>query len=199
MFKQVVPASDGYLHLDFVPIKDGAFLNAIEITPGQTDRLRPIRLVMRDLSYTDAQGELWLPDTYVSGGRLMSRQQEVTGSPDAGLFRSERYGNFTYSVPVPPGKYTLVLYFAETWYGPGRPDGGGAGSRLFDVLVNGQMLLRNFDIFQEAGGGYRAVVKRFSGIQATAQGKLNLAFLPDKNYACVNAIEILDETPSLRR
>jgi len=37
------------------------------------------------------------------------------------------------------------------------------------------------------------VEKRFTGLQANAQGKLILSFVPQANYACVNAIEVLDQ------
>jgi hypothetical protein len=39
---------------------------------------------------------------------------------------------------------------AERWIGPGQPGGGGAGSRLFDILVNGVALQRDFDLFRRA-------------------------------------------------
>ena len=84
-------------------------------------------------------------------------------------------------------------FFAETWFGPGQPGGGGAGNRLFDVYCNGVALLRSFDIFRAAGGDHRAVEKTFRGIAPNAQGKIVLSFVPVVNYACVNAIEVVDE------
>jgi hypothetical protein len=37
------------------------------------------------------------------------------------------------------------------------------------------------------------VVKVFHNIPASAQGKLNLTFVPTKNYALVSAIEVSEE------
>jgi len=37
-------------------------------------------------------------------------------------------------------------------------------------------------------------VKTFHGLPASAAGKLFLTFVPVKNYACVNAIEVVDES-----
>jgi hypothetical protein len=193
VFKDIEPAADGSLHLKFQSMKAFAFVNAIEIVPGDRGRLRPIRLVARASGYTDTLGRVWLPDSYSIGGRLILRQQEVSRTPDPGIYQSERFGNFSYAIPVAPGSYTVVLHFAESWHGPGRPDGGGAGSRLFDVFCNRTALLRDFDIFAEAQGGYRALERKFTGLRPNAQGKLELAFVPTKNYACVNAIEVLDE------
>jgi hypothetical protein len=55
-------------------------------------------------------------------------------------------------------------------------------------------LLKNFDIYKEAGGENRAIGKTFRGIDPNPQDKLVLSFVPVKNYACVNAIEIMPDT-----
>jgi len=193
VFKQVSPASDGFLHLQFQSNKDRAFVNAIELVPGNGNKLHPIRFVARENGFTDSKGRAWLPESYSVGGRLVLRQQEVAGTPDPGVYQSERYGNFSYAIPVAPGKYTVILHFAETWHGPHRGDSSGVGSRVFDVFCNGLALLQSFDIYKEAGKSFRAVEKRFTGLQPNAQGKLILSFVPQVNYACVNAIEVLDE------
>jgi hypothetical protein len=117
----------------------------------------------------------------------------VAGADDPELYRYERFGNFSYAIPVAAGgKYTVRLRFAEHWFGPGRTGGGGRGTRLFDVYCNGRTLLRNFDIFGEAGS-LRALDKSFRGLEPNAQGKLVIDFVPVRNYALVNAIEVLDE------
>jgi hypothetical protein len=53
------------------------------------------------------------------------------------------------------------------------------------------MRLKNFDIFREAGNG--PLVKSFSHIEPTAQGKLDLYFTPGVNYPSISAIEVLPE------
>jgi hypothetical protein len=193
VFKQITPDSDGFLHLRFQSQKERAFINAIELVPGDAQKLLPIRFVARETGYTDTRGQAWMPESYVLGGRLVLRQDEVTGTPDPGLFQSERYGNFNYAIPVAPGRYTVILHFAETWHGPHRGNGSGPGSRVFDVFCNGVALLQSFDIFKEAGRSFKAVEKRFTGLQANAQGKLILSFVPQRNYANVSAIEVLDQ------
>ena len=124
----------------------------------------------------------------------MVRPVRVSGATDPELYQGERFGNFSYVIPVAAGRYRLTLHFAETWFGPGKPGGGGAGSRLFDVYVNGVALLRNFDIFREAGGADRAIQKAFRGLVPNAQGKITISFVPVVNYACINAIEVEDES-----
>ena len=157
--------------------------------------MRPVRIVAQTNSYTDHSGRVWSPDLYASQGRLALHNRPVDLTADPGLYYGERYGHFTYAIPVATGRqYGLTLHFAETYFGPQNPGNGGVGSRVFDVYCNGVTLLRNFDIFKEAGGANRAVEKTFHGLPASAGGKLLLTFAPVKNYACVTAIEVADET-----
>ena len=72
--------------------------------------------------------------------------------------------------------------------------GGGVGSRVFDILCNGLALHRNFDLFKEARGAGRAVTWSSHGLEPDAQGKLAISLAPVRNYACVNAIEVVDES-----
>ncbi|HUI44227.1 MAG TPA: malectin domain-containing carbohydrate-binding protein [Terriglobia bacterium] len=208
VFKNVSPAADGKLHLQFRPLIDSPILNAIEIVPAPPGRINPMRIVAQQNSYTDHNGYFWKPDRFASGGQLAvhMHRNPVSGTPDPDLYDGERFGNFDYAIPVPPGKYGVTLRFAETYWGtdnqrPGvaLPDyqgspQGGAGSRVFDVYFNGRTLLKDFDIFEEAGGAGRALDKTFHGLEPNAEGKLVLSFVPDRDYACVNAIEVVDES-----
>jgi len=196
VFKDVSPAPDGYLHLNFRRSQDSPFLNALEIVPGIPGKLHPIRLVARENSWTDEKGRIWRPDCYFSGGRLavFHYKAPVVEAPDAGLFEGDRFGNFNYAIPVAPGKYAVTLYFAETYFGLENVGIGGEGSRVFDVYCNGVALLRDFDICKEAGGANRVLQKTFHGLVPNATGNLKLSFVPIKNYAQVNAIEVNDES-----
>lgn len=64
----------------------------------------------------------------------------------------------------------------------------------FDDCCNGVALLRNFDVFKEAGGVNRALVSAFLGLEANAAGHILLGFVPARNYAGLNAIEVIDES-----
>jgi hypothetical protein len=97
------------------------------------------------------------------GGRTTSDGKEPSGTDDPELFAGQRYGHFSYRIPVPPGKYILRLLFAETFFGPSNRGQGGVGSRVFNVYCSGVALLRQFDVFKEAGEN-RALEKVFHGI-----------------------------------
>jgi hypothetical protein len=191
-FKDVSPDSDGKLHLSFTQIQSAPFLNAIEIAPGTHGKLTPIRIVMQDREYTDPQGRVWLPDRLSIGGQLVKRTP-LASAADPDLYAGERFGNLQYLIAVPPGKYTLNLYMAERWLGPDLPAGGGAGSRLFDIHLNGLLLAREVDVFKRAGGSDRQLVLAFRGTEPNHQGYLALSFVPVKNFPMINALEVLDE------
>ena len=191
VFENVSPI-DGFLTLDFRPVMSGAWLNAIEIIPNNTGRALPIRVVTRNVNITDHRGDLWEIDRYYDGGRRATDGGFVTGTEDPELFKGQRYGNFTYRFPVPTGKYRLRLLFAEIFFGPHNRGKGGPGSRIFNVYSSGQMLLRNFEVFKEAGDN-RAIEKVFHGITPNAQGRIDVTFEPVLEYPMVQAIELTAE------
>jgi len=193
-FKDISPAADGKLHLRFDPQMNPAIVSAIEITRGVRGKLVPIRMVSREHPYTDKQGLVWAADSYSHGGQLATRTEPVENIPDAELLRGERYGNLTYVIPVPSGRYGVRLFFTEAWFGPGNFAGGGVGSRVFDILCNGVAFRRSFDIFKEAHGSNRAVVVPLHGLEPDPQGKITISLRPVRNYASLNALEVTDES-----
>jgi beta-mannosidase len=108
------------------------------------------------------------------------------GPPE--LYRTERWGDCVYTFPMKPlaggAGYTVRLHFAETTFdAPGR--------RAFNVLINGQPVLSDFDVFQTAGGKDKAVVKEFSGIRPDGDGNLQIKFQHGSaDQPEINAIEI---------
>jgi len=193
VFNDVTAAADGMLHLRFVARSSEAIVNGIEIFPSSPHRMRPIRVTTRNMAYASPNGTLWQPERYYNSGRVHPLLQPVTGTDDPGLYSSERFGNFSYTFPVTPGTYTAVLHFSEAYHGPSNPGGGGMGSRIFDVYFNGVALLKELDIFKEAGGANRALRREFHGLKPNALGKLVFTFQPIRNYPCVNAVEIIPE------
>jgi Malectin domain len=194
VFRDVGPDGNGFLHLAFSSERAPATLNAIEILPGTPHQQLPIRLLTQPISFTDHSGHFWHPDDDFLDGYTSRKGAQITGTSDPDLFTEERYGHFTYAIPVDPrDRYTLILHFAEFYFGPSASGIGGDGSRVFRVLCNGNTLLDNFDIYKEAGS-LHALTKTFYHLKPTAQGKLNIAFEPIANNATVSGIEVLDES-----
>jgi hypothetical protein len=192
VFKDLRPAADGLLHLQFVPnLGYKAMVNAIRVRPNPPGRMNPIRIAAQRQPYRDPSGHWWMPDRYYTGGTQVVRPTLPMDPNFPHLFQGERYGDFTYSIPVAPGTYSATMYFCEYWWGQGHP--GGTGRRRFDVYCNFKPLLKGFDISSEAGAA-QTVTRVFHGLTPNRHGKLVFSFVADLNFALVNAIEIVDES-----
>ena len=111
----------------------------------------------------------------------------ATGAPDA-LFETQRFSaksgdlGLAYDFDVAPGDYEVTLYFDETWSKAKAP-----GSRVFDVLLEGQLALDDFDI--TAAFGWNVAGTKTLAATVT-DGTLDLDFLQGVQNPDVNAIEI---------
>jgi len=196
VFPNIEPASDGKLHLEF-SAENGSLaeLSAIEITPGVRGQLKPLRLLARQSPYYSNDSQWWSPDNYFEGGQIASYAAPVSGTDDPELYQTERWGNFSYAIPVTPGRYSVWLRFAARhWDGVSSPsyEKGKHAVHMFNVFCNGKMLLQNFDLPEEARHS-DIVVRKFSGLEPNAQGKLVLSFVPVEGYASVAGIEVLPQ------
>ena len=192
-FRDIAPAEDGEVHLNFAPSQDRPFVSALELTPGLPGQLKPIRFSVHDTDLVDENGTRWAGDEYFINGSKVGFSPGQTLPNVSPLYSEERYGNFAYAIPVPPGSYTVRLHFMESFWGPSVGMCQGVGCRVFDVTCNGATLLQDFDIFQSAGGEFRPIVKTFRGLHPNGQGKLMISFSPKVDYAEVRAIEVIDE------
>jgi hypothetical protein len=142
----------------------------------------------------DRWGEVWDADRdYQGGAPFEMPRQYIARAFDPKIFQAGRTGNFTYTIPLGPGVYELHLYFIEGTFGPALA-GGGENSRLFDVLVNGKLLLTRFDVYSDAGGSNIADVRVFKDISAGDDHALTLTFRSSTDLALLNAIEL---TPAI--
>jgi len=193
VFKGITPAADGKLHLRFIGRNQRALVNAIEIVPGLKGKMQPLRWRANETPYTDQAGNLWLSDRYYRGGRLSRFHAIVTRTPDPNLYEGERFGSFTYSIPVPAGgSYTVKMHFVENYFGGWAP--AASPPRIFSVYANHVPLLRDFDVSREAGGAVVALTKTFRGIKPNPFDKIVLSFEPSTEFAIVNAISVEDES-----
>jgi hypothetical protein len=198
VFTGIQPATDGLLHLDFSGVEGKqATLSAIEILPGFQEHIRPVHLLARQTPYYSNDSHWWSPDNYFQGGQLANYSTPVKGTDDPELYETERWGNFSYAIPVAPGKYTVMLHFAirhGDWDQASSlsSENRTAVAHIFDVYCNGNALLKNFNLPQEAGQS-DVVIRKFLSLTPNAQGKLLLNFVPVEGYATVTGIEVLPQ------
>jgi enterochelin esterase-like enzyme len=147
--------------------------------------------------YTDKDGNLWLPDQVKAPGALLNppdgmtieraEDYEVPNVAFPQIFRTERYSMSAYEFNLPNGKYTVRLHFAETFTGI-----TGIGERVYSFAVQGQKPEKDFDMFKEAGGPYKAIRREYQGVEVT-NGKLRITFTPNVENPAINGIEIFAE------
>jgi len=81
-----------------------------------------------------------------------------------------------------PAEYTVKLYFADF-------DNEQAGKRIFDIKLQGKLVLDSFDITRQAGHG-TALVRQFQGI--AVKDSLVIELLPqNKNLSSKNSLPVL--------
>ena len=201
VFPDISPATDGQVHLTFSSVRgDSAMLSAIEILPGVRGHVRPVRIVARDVPYYSNDSHWWSPDVYFKGGLLSTSQEPAIGTDDPEFYETERWGHFSYAIPVPSGKYTVTLHFIEHRSANEPParksvsdrNSNAAEGRVFNVFCNGKTILAGLNILQQAGEN-RPLVRRIGGLEPNAQGKLLLEFVPVSRYATVSAIEVVPD------
>jgi hypothetical protein len=127
-------------------------------------------------------GENWSADSYFSGGRTHSSSSTVQNTSYQSLYRTERWGNFTYELPVNSGSYDVNLHFAEVVFHE-------ANNRVFSVSIEGKTVISRYDIFGDAGRMV-PVEKSFQDIQVN-DGKLTITFTSHINNAKISGIEVL--------
>jgi hypothetical protein len=137
-----------------------------------------------DTSYTDSAGNVWLADRGFEGGDTVVRpaDTEIANTKDGALYRTEHWGMYSFSQPLPNGKYVVKLHFAET-----SPNVTGPGGRLFSFYVEGTDF-KDFDVWEKAGGPRRAYIETVS--VNIADGKLDINFETIADSPEINAIEI---------
>ncbi|HEY4328984.1 MAG TPA: malectin domain-containing carbohydrate-binding protein [Phycisphaerae bacterium] len=163
-------------------------LSSTTLTPAPTPAMAAtIRIKAgRTTPFKDSAGNTWMPDTGFADGETTDRDANlaIAKTKDPELFRSEHYSMTAFSYPVPNGKYTVNLYFAET-YTEGVTM---AGERVFSMNVEGKDIV-GFDPTAKAGAVLTAYMET---VQVTvADGKLDITFTASVQNPEINAIEII--------
>jgi hypothetical protein len=154
---------------------------------GRNPSLRvPVRLIVpayetgvdvgAGAAYVDKLGDTWAADqAYTPGSwgfmqrvNTASTKQAIGGTDDPALYQTARRGQTEYRFDgLPTGTYQVNLKFAEI-------QNYKAGQRLFDVIIENNLLLPALDISGEVGKNY-ADDKTF--YLPVTDGQLNVRFI----------------------
>jgi hypothetical protein len=138
--------------------------------------------------FKDSAGNVWMPDQGFDGGETIEREGDLTiaNTADPEMYRTEHFSMNSFSYALPNGKYTVKLYFAETFEGIESP-----GMRVFSFNVQGREF-KDFDVWVKANGPRKAYIETVP-VEVTG-GKLEITFKAQVENPEVNAIEIIPET-----
>lgn len=134
-----------------------------------------------------ADGGVRVGGQYTDMISLFGAYRTIQGTSEQKLYNQEVYGgsrvgDFSYRIPVPAGSYSVRLHFAELWH-------TAAGRRVFNVNIEGQRVLTNFDIFMLSGARYIAIQREFP--VSVTDGILNVDFASVVDGAKLTAIEVI--------
>lgn len=131
------------------------------------------RINVQGDEYTTTTGQVFRPDAFFTGGNRKAVTTAITGTNDPALYQDERWGDFSYAIPVANGRYNVRFHFVELYYGTSQP--GGVGKRVFGMDIVDTPAspdIDDLDIYSEVGAN-RALVKTVEGVSIT-DGVLDL-------------------------
>lgn len=183
----------GRIEVDTAPEPGWNYLYRVNCGgPDYTDRLGQVWSAERDFMPGLNHGTLsWAMEYPHLPGRLGSQRESfeiVRGTDEQALYQTYRYGRhkLRHRFAVPDGDYRVELYLMEPWYGAGGGDC--TGWRRFDVAVNGDTVLRDVDLWSDAG--FAGATKRV--VEARVRGGwLEISYPRVASYqAVISAIAI---------
>ena len=115
-----------------------------QVTPTPTT---VIRLNAGGDAQPTTRGDFAADQYYSAASSTFATTAPITGTDAPALYQTERFstnGTLGYAVPVPAGRYSVVLHFAEIyWTQPGQ--------RVFNINLEGTTVRAHYDIVGKVG------------------------------------------------
>ncbi|SIR18623.1 Di-glucose binding within endoplasmic reticulum [Haladaptatus litoreus] len=137
--------------------------------------------------------------TNTTSDQIATTPSVPSGTPEA-VFQSRRYDadnpndfsdntEMQYRFPVEDGRYVVRLYFVESYFGnSGWNDYDEKGPRKFDVEIEGQRVLDDYDMYEELGHD-RGTVKSFA--VEPQDGAIDVRFIHEIEDPMLSGIEVV--------
>lgn len=188
---QVVQVTDTTLTLELVKQGDDdesfAAISGIEVLPTMSNLYIDAG---SDEAYTDDEGRTWQADQYYNTGLVWSIQRNIAGTNNTRLYQTERYDvlenpSLAYTIPVPSqGMYYVSLHFSDNYKANHE-----VGKRVFGIKLQGQIVVQDLDLFQEAGAGFTAVVKSWA-VQVDDDEFIAIEFIHKTEKPTIAGLEV---------
>ncbi len=207
----IAPGGISNVTITFSPTEDGAQTDTLTIVSDDPDEASvdvaiqgtavsapavAYRINAAGDAYTDSNGYEFEADKAYSAGdfgysgntRSFDFNSEIANTTDDPLYQTVKTNaNFSYLFDLEDGEYTVILHFMEPWQDQ-------AGERTFDVIIEGDVALDDYDIFAAAGGQYTAVSETVT--VNVEDGQLNIDFDNVLRASMISAIEVIGGGPA---
>ena len=131
-------------------------------------------------AHTNADDVVYVPDQLFAGGTTASFGSPIAGTPDDILYQSERWGDFTYEIPVSNDRYKVTLQFAEIFFSCDS-------CRVFSCLAESNTLFSGLDIHALVGDNVSLDLVYPVDV---SDGALTLEFISEVDSAKLSALRI---------
>ena len=187
-FTEAANAS-GQIVITFTSVTNNALISGIEIDQSSTPRSCGTLCI--DSGSTTGSTPFVADEDFTGGSTIdhanTINTNNVTNPAPAAVYQTARIGSgatFSYTIPglTAGSSHTVRLHFCETYFTT-------AGSRVFNVSINGTQVLTNFDIVKASGGENIANIQQFTAT-ANSSGQIVITFTSVTNNALISGIEI---------
>lgn len=136
-------------------------------------------------SATTVQGKEFRADRFSNGGSANETSDDIANTTADVLYQTERWGNYSYEIPVTNSSYSVVLHFVEMFH-------EAEASRYFSLSVEGEPLFIDLDLFAEVGhdAAFNTVL---NGIMV-ADESLTIEISASLDNGTISAIEVYSNT-----
>jgi len=142
-------------------------------------------------AYRAVDGVDYEADAGHFGGQVETLQG-IKGSQDAFLYESFRRGDFSVARSIADGTYDVTMHFAE-------PDDVEGGARVFDALVEGEVVVDDLDVMASRDGKIRSALTVTVPDVVVDDGELNVEFAASAMEPVLSALlirpAVLQERP----
>ena len=138
-----------------------------------------------------ADGVDWEHDrvrrSYTSIYTARGAKVKGAGSALQDVYTTERwsYSQIYYAFDVAPGRYRVVLHFAET-----NKSFAAEGKRVFDIFINDKKVKESYDITAAAGGGFKSTNVQHACTDRN--GTIEIKLVKNPTGPSIKGIEIIE-------